>query len=455
MVLLGAVASSAIAALPAQLQWNERVARPSPSPRAWHRMTYDVQSGRTLMFGGWDSGRVFGDTWEWDGSQWTQLQPANSPGPRCCQAMAYDLARGRIVLFGGSDGSAVDYNDTWEWDGTNWQQLTPAVSPAPRRESRMVYDIGRGRMLLFGGGDGSRVRVYADTWEWDGTSWTQLSPANRPLERWAHGMVYDVARGAVLLFGGEGFPSGINFGDTWQWNGSDWTQLSPSRSPSPREGCGMAFDWQRGVSVLYGGIAVSYTDETWEWDGTTWIARALSPRPLPRTQPSMAYDQARGRQVLFGGYDGLARGDAWELHNPFPASTQTYGTACSGSAGPPALAAASGSQPWIGMNFTAALSGVPAGQPASILFGTSRSSWAGVPLPFDLSGIGMPGCTIEAAPDVQLQLGVAPSNWTLPIPNNGWLLGQQVYAQMLALDPGTNPFGAITSNGLAMTIGAR
>jgi len=53
-----------------------------------------------------------------------------------------------------------------------------------------------------------------------------------------------------VLFGGA---DGLNyFGDTWQFNGSSWTQLQVA-GPSGRYLGPMVFDSARGVAVLYGG----------------------------------------------------------------------------------------------------------------------------------------------------------------------------------------------------------
>ena len=52
--------------------------------------------------------------------------------------MAYDAARAQVVLFGGLDGQILqdehplEKDDTWVWDGTNWTQKSPANSPPPR-----------------------------------------------------------------------------------------------------------------------------------------------------------------------------------------------------------------------------------------------------------------------------------------------------------------------------------
>ena len=48
-----------------------------------------------------------------------------SPSARLVHALAYDSARGRVVLFGGSDSSFNLLSDTWVWDGTAWTDVTP------------------------------------------------------------------------------------------------------------------------------------------------------------------------------------------------------------------------------------------------------------------------------------------------------------------------------------------
>src|SRR5438045_437701 len=68
---------------------------------------------------------------------WTQVFPATSPPPRGAGGMAFDAARGNVVLFGGAvrtsgQSSNSSYGDTWTWDGTNWTQRSPAASPSPR-----------------------------------------------------------------------------------------------------------------------------------------------------------------------------------------------------------------------------------------------------------------------------------------------------------------------------------
>jgi hypothetical protein len=80
--------------------------------------------------------------------------------------MAYDSARGTIVLFGGRTiGTTAYFSDTWEWNGSNWTQRNPTASPTSRSAPSMVYDSGRGVMVLFGGASAS-TPYLSDTWEY-------------------------------------------------------------------------------------------------------------------------------------------------------------------------------------------------------------------------------------------------------------------------------------------------
>ena len=117
--------------------------------------------------------------------RWVLKTPATSPSPRRVPgAMAYDSARGVTVLFGGFDlAGGGTISDTWEWNGSNWTQRSAGGGgdPAARYVAQMVYDANpnRGVVVLFGGFDGSST-VFGDTWEWDGSQWAQRSPSTSP-----------------------------------------------------------------------------------------------------------------------------------------------------------------------------------------------------------------------------------------------------------------------------------
>src|SRR5215831_19033541 len=81
-------------------------------------------------------------------------------------------------------------------------------------------------------------------------------------------MAYDSDRHRVVEFGGETNTGLTIFGDTWEWNGVNWTQVATT-GPSPRVALGMAYDSARGKTVIFGGTTQQgkLLQETWEWTG--------------------------------------------------------------------------------------------------------------------------------------------------------------------------------------------
>ena len=81
---------------------------------------------------------------------------------------AFDAARGRLVVLNG--GPAGGGPRLFEWDGAAWS----AASASPADVSgghRLVYDSARGRVLLWTAEQGSETlsRLLA----WDGAAWTR------------------------------------------------------------------------------------------------------------------------------------------------------------------------------------------------------------------------------------------------------------------------------------------
>jgi hypothetical protein len=258
---------------------------------------------------------VRGDTWQWI-SEVREWHPVDVPGPspRTFPAFAFDDERregilfgGNRVLFGTGDETDTFLDDTWRFRNGRWAPLA-VKGPSPRAEAAVAYDSRRHRIVLFGGyrrEEGRNVRL-GDTWEWDGTGWTNVA-SNGPSPRNGSAMAFDEHRGRVVLFGGPG-PST----ETWEWDGRGWTPLSTGVVPG-RFNPVMAFDAARSLVLRFGGwTGTARSDDTWTLEGGRW--RALdAPGPSPRNHASAAYDRRRKRIVLFGGHDGdNVFGDTWE-----------------------------------------------------------------------------------------------------------------------------------------------
>ena len=234
-----------------------------------------------------------------DGYDWMQLTPINKPDYGT--AMAYDSHRQRIVVFGSS--APTWEAATWEFDGTNWTKINTANTPSRRSRPEMVYDSNRKRIVLFGGQGGDPYSDFDDTWEYDGTNWTQVNTANKPSGRSNHLMIYDSNRKVVVMCCGGALDNEPYYkNDTWEYDGTNWTRVYTANAPSSRAGLSGIFDANRGRTVLFGGFygGIRWYNDTWEYDGTNWYYIS-SYGPSKRAFASMFYNAADKKVYLFGG----------------------------------------------------------------------------------------------------------------------------------------------------------
>ncbi|MCB0336881.1 MAG: hypothetical protein KDD62_11275, partial [Bdellovibrionales bacterium] len=247
-------------------------------------MAFDANNGVSVMFGGRVGVSPTQQTFTFDGDEWTQLSPGTLPSARAFHSMAHhdsNDANDAVILFGGLDGNPNALAETWKWDGTNWTQLSPATSPPARYLSSMAYDPGRQVTVLYGGFDGTS-QLGGNVWEWNGTNWTKIIPAGgAPSNRSSHAMTYDTNIGTVLLFGGHDGTSYLQ--DTWSWDGTDWVDLSPATTPRTSGDHAVVFDSANQYSILFGGVGDSdVLNDTLAYN----VAPSASPSPSASASPS-------------------------------------------------------------------------------------------------------------------------------------------------------------------------
>ena len=353
LALAGGLVSSFLSATKVQAAmmpttWTQDQPTTSPPSRFGFSMAFDPATDTTLLFGG-DTATLTGsnkinDTWTWDGINWTQDFPGTSPSPRRDAFMAYDAVTKSMILFGGEDQNNNFLNDTWSWNGSNWTQLSPTTRPGARSTDAagfMADDPAMNEDVLFGGNTG--LGGLTDTWSWNGSTWTQISPgttsdppnstlggvaydeAHQQLvylegsnqETWLWGpqpgapqgawtsagfqplsgitssslpaMAYDPSSQTVILFGGAPYPGAAETATntTWSWDGGSktWTQLSPSTSPSARVQAVMVTDDSKGVVFLFGGISTTQPNlnDTWQWGDPVGVYGAYTAQSYATT----------------------------------------------------------------------------------------------------------------------------------------------------------------------------
>jgi hypothetical protein len=294
-----------------------------PRPRSNASWEFDASSGQFVLFGGQYTTGVYhefpqalGDTWIWDGAHWTQPALASAvPLARSSAATAYDPVHNDVVLHGGVSQPDGWVNDTWLWDGTRWllqspQQTPPNVAFQPMAwdgqlkvvvcivaainsmtnpdqilpmawngtnwsqlpnptvptgfasaPTSIAYDTARNFILFFG-----HVNGTPTTWTYDGTTWRKAASTSGSASP-TFSMATDDRKSDVILFGEQG--------DTWIWDGSQWTAQNPAHSPSARSGASMTYDSVHGLVVLFGGAAgtgenLKELNDVWTWNGTDW-----------------------------------------------------------------------------------------------------------------------------------------------------------------------------------------
>lgn len=126
-----------------------------------------------------------------------------------------------------------------------------------------------------------------------------------------------------------------------------------------------------------------------------------------------------------------------------------FGTGCKGSNTVIPVLSNTG-LPETSKPFTINLSRARANSAAGFITGDSKTSWSGIPLPFDLGGFGATGCSLLVS---ILALNPLPTDAngnasvTANVPNDPALIGLEFHQQWLVLDAGSNTLGIAWSNG--------
>jgi hypothetical protein len=197
--------------------------------------------------------------------------------------------------------------------------------------------------------------------------WTLKSPTHVPAKRLSPAIAQFGNGGQVVMFGGLNLgPTGIFnqfnvLGDTWLWNGTDWSQPTSFflGTPPARYGAAMAYDPFKGQVVMFGGVDANgkVFGDTWlfgiqriclfgncsiqgQWSQLSFAAGASPPA---RRDASLAFDPSSGI-VLTNGFNGTSfLQDTWTfdttnftwnkqntLGAPTPARSKTPMAQCAG-----------------------------------------------------------------------------------------------------------------------------
>lgn len=288
-----------------------RISEPSQTPllnpiaMGYHRMAYDSESDKVILWGGQpNKKRTFNtETWAFDFNTktWqmlvTDITPSRGEGP-----MAYDSQSDRIILFLGATVTLAPMMETWAYDfNTNtWRNMKPEVSPYGMLGARMAYDSESDRIILFGGD--------SKTWSYDfeSNTWSLMEHSGKPPQGSNFfAMSYDTDADRVIMWRCPYGESGNTIG-IYDYNSNVWETKETEIYPAHCDYNGMVFDPETGLNILFGGVKgsdESPTNETWGYDysSNSWTPLETHNPPAPRGWHAMIYHTRSARVVLFGG----------------------------------------------------------------------------------------------------------------------------------------------------------
>ncbi len=257
------------------------------------------------------------DTWEFNYSTmaWTQITSASAsavPGNQglVLSSIDYDSYAKRVIIFGGG-GNGGNKNETWEYNGTNWTNLVPGASPPISQGKPMVFDSKRNVSVLFGDGAASSNA----TWEYNysANTWTEKAIEAPSARSTGAGMTFVTSTGKAYLFGGKVGDDYLN--DTWTYDGTSWTQLATSGAP-PMNGEVFApfYDPGRDRVLIWAVDNVTYKINSF-WDFNPQDNSFHRIRDIPATSlggfGGSAFDSSNNVTIMFVGTSSLFDGNTY------------------------------------------------------------------------------------------------------------------------------------------------
>jgi len=285
------------------------------SPRGWNKMHYDPGSQRMILFDGYAELPVYVyenifansiwfydvranclsleklDNWVLRDDTFVPL-PENETDPTPFDRHVYSCSmfsasKNRFYMWAGANRTLpVDTAETWTYDFTvhAWRQMQ-GESPFTVFEQATCYDPYLEKMVLFSGAE----RPYGigdKTWTFDlcTETWTEEFPNPSPSARMGQAMCFDTRRRLAWMFAGADWGSAGNELWTYDLAAAHWEAIpADSPWPSPRRFASLAYDPNRDLVLMWGGITASDQplNDTWIFRPATRTWAELAPAASP------------------------------------------------------------------------------------------------------------------------------------------------------------------------------
>jgi hypothetical protein len=255
--------------------WSSSTPPLAPHPRNGGALVYHARLKETVLIGGvYEDNKgyqILFDVWLWNGKRWKKnnmLCPVKEPEG------VYDPTTGKILVLGEvtNKDKLIDEGarqfELWSFDGADWQRESQDV-PVADGFSQLAFNHHRQTLLLPVSENGTLVM-----YEWNKAGWTKKSVTTMaPTARTRFMFAYDAARQVAYLHGGRTDQKEF-LNDLWQWNGSQWTNITPAEALGKKASARMVYGKKE--MVEYGGALdengkTTTTNEIWMLRGGQWV----------------------------------------------------------------------------------------------------------------------------------------------------------------------------------------
>jgi hypothetical protein len=305
--------------------WFQEPTTPSisiPPAREGASLAYDAKNGDLVLFGGTGtsvgaaSAASTGSSPTTDPTT-TTTAPTTTIAPPTTEP---PTTLAPSTLSPSTDAGASDPSTTSDPSATDQPTATDATTPlAPATDSATTTDPTTTdptttdptnpdavSSTVIDAAVASNPTTFNDTWEWNGAAWSQLDQSNPPPARTDATLSWDPSLNETILFGGSATPiaggGATPLGDTWAWNGQDWSQLSPASAPAARYDALSTAAVGLSDDIVAGGVGNNgVADDIWTFNGSTWTSLTTDGTLAARSGAAAAWDDSAGQLVVFGG----------------------------------------------------------------------------------------------------------------------------------------------------------
>ncbi len=277
---------------------------------------YDQARSEVFVFGGhyYTGGGEIDHSYAFDGSNWSRKRPENSPPVSDRGTMAYDASLEKIVLYNFDFSFGNNDNFCWLWDGANWEEIDPPDPDVSFDHAALVYDAERQETLMVVKRFFGSNSEFLETWAFDGTAWTEKTPSTTPIAGTWISLCYDETLQRVVMIVAEN----ATISNTWTWDGTNWSEIQTDDVDiTPWEGH-LLYDGRTNSTVYLGdGRAFTFT-------GSNWIPLENVPEPFNKVIDSrhdqMVYDPGLNAILHLNGYFPAGansfqqRNETWAWH---------------------------------------------------------------------------------------------------------------------------------------------